>query len=194
MVKQLETDTVTKEQLINEDRNFAHPDAQGEPLGMVKQLETDTVTKEQLINEDRNFAHPDAQGEPLGMVKQLETDTVTKEQLINKDRNFAYPDAQGEPLGIVKQLETNRITKEQLINEVRVISAKLVILEKRCIESHRQSAQSNAELSPPQLQELVSLHTTLLYEYLDFFLTSQHPSAGPILRDLAQKYAMPEPQ
>jgi len=40
-------------------------------------------------------------------------------------------------------------------------------------------------------QALIALHRTLLHEHHDFFLASQHPSASPSLKKLAQKYAMP---
>ncbi|KAH9203753.1 hypothetical protein DL95DRAFT_500671 [Leptodontidium sp. 2 PMI_412] len=37
-------------------------------------------------------------------------------------------------------------------------------------------------------QVLIAPHRTLLYEYYDFFLAGQHPSASPALRWLASKY------
>ncbi|KAJ5035957.1 hypothetical protein NUH16_003823 [Penicillium rubens] len=92
---------------------------------------------------------------------------------------------------MIKQLRTHPVTEEQLINEVKEIYTGLVMVEKKCIEIDRQQAQSKAKLSQPQWQTLVSLHRTLLYEHHDFFLASQHPSAGPVLKDLAGKYAMP---
>ena len=107
------------------------------------------------------------------------------------DQNYAYSDAQGEHQEMIKQLQTHLVTEEQLINEVKEIYTGLVMVEKKCIESDRQQEQSKAKLSQPQWQTLVSLHRTLLYEHHDFFLASQHPSAGPVLKDLADKYAMP---
>ncbi|CAG8125444.1 unnamed protein product [Penicillium nalgiovense] len=98
---------------------------------------------------------------------------------------------EAKPHEMFRQPETHTITEEQLINEVRGIYTGLVMVEKKCIEIDRQQAQSKAELSQPQWQTLVSLHRTLLYEHHDFFLASQHPSAGPVLKDLADKYAMP---
>ena len=90
-----------------------------------------------------------------------------------------------------RQPETNPITEEQLINEVRGIYAGLVMVEKKCIEIDKQQTESKAELSGSQWQALISLHRTLLYEHHDFFLASQHPSASPVLKRLADKYAMP---
>ncbi|KAJ5199057.1 DNA/RNA-binding domain E.t1.c1-type [Penicillium cf. griseofulvum] len=92
---------------------------------------------------------------------------------------------------LFRQPDTHTITEEQLINEVRGIYTGLVMVEKRCIEIDRQQAQSKAELSQTKWQALVTLHRTLLYEHHDFFLASQHPSAGPVLKELADKYAMP---
>ncbi|KAJ5284898.1 hypothetical protein N7524_000204 [Penicillium chrysogenum] len=108
-----------------------------------------------------------------------------------EDQNHSYSGAGGETKGMIKQLRTHPVTEEQLINEVKEIYTGLVMVEKKCIEIDRQQAQSKAKLSQPQWQTLVSLHRTLLYEHHDFFLASQHPSAGPVLKDLAGKYAMP---
>lgn len=93
--------------------------------------------------------------------------------------------------GMFKQPETNPITEEQLINEVRGIYAGLVMVEKKCVEVDQQQAESKAELTSQQWQALISVHRTLLYEHHDFLLASQHPSASPVLKRLAEKYAMP---
>ncbi|KAJ5182848.1 DNA/RNA-binding domain E.t1.c1-type [Penicillium capsulatum] len=93
--------------------------------------------------------------------------------------------------GMFKQPETNPITEEQLVNEVRGIYAGLVMVEKKCIEFDKQQAETGEDLSPSKWQALISLHRTLLYEHHDFFLASQHPSASPVLKRLADKYAMP---
>ncbi|CAI7592587.1 unnamed protein product [Penicillium crustosum] len=98
---------------------------------------------------------------------------------------------EAKPHEMFRQLETHTISEEQLINEVRGIYTGLVMVEKKCIELDRQQAQSKDELSQDQWQKFVLLHRTLLYEHHDFFLASQHPSAGPVLKELAQKYAMP---
>lgn len=118
------------------------------------------------------------------------------EQIINQNVEVEVVGAEAatqeaKPHEMFRQPETHTITEEQLINEVRGIYTGLVMVEKKCIEIDRQQAQSKAELSQAQWQTFVSLHRTLLYEHHDFFLASQHPSAGPILRDLADKYAMP---
>jgi len=89
------------------------------------------------------------------------------------------------------QLETHPLTEEQLVNEVRGIYAGLVMVEKKCIEIDKQQAESKNKLSDHQWQALISLHRTLLHEHHDFFLASQHPSASPVLKKLAEKYAMP---
>ncbi|KAF7158200.1 hypothetical protein CNMCM6106_004566 [Aspergillus hiratsukae] len=93
--------------------------------------------------------------------------------------------------GIFLQPETHPITEEQLINEVRGIYAGLVMVEKKCIEIDKQQSESKTALSPLQWQALIALHRTLLNEHHDFFLASQHPSASPVLKRLAEKYAMP---
>ena len=70
------------------------------------------------------------------------------------------------------------------------------MVEAKCIEVDRAQAanlatETNSRLDPDHWQSLIALHRTLLYEHHDFFLASQHPSASPALRRLAQKYAMP---
>ncbi|KAL1999539.1 hypothetical protein VTN02DRAFT_4376 [Thermoascus thermophilus] len=89
------------------------------------------------------------------------------------------------------QPETHPITEEQLINEVRGIYAGLVMVEKKCNEIDKQQLQAKSDLEGVQWKALIALHRTLLHEHHDFFLASQHPSAGPVLRKLAEKYAMP---
>ncbi|KAI2700410.1 hypothetical protein CBS147332_8021 [Penicillium roqueforti] len=114
------------------------------------------------------------------------------DEIMNQNVKMAEAVTQeAKPHGMFRQLETHTITEEQLINEVRGIYTGVVNVEKKCIETDRQQAQSNAKLSQGQWQTLVSLHRTLLYEHHDFFLASRHPSAGPVLKELAEKYAMP---
>ncbi|EPS34641.1 hypothetical protein PDE_09605 [Penicillium oxalicum 114-2] len=90
-----------------------------------------------------------------------------------------------------KQPDTNPITEDQLVNEVRMIYAGLVMVERKCCEVDKQQMESNATLTRPQWQALISLHRTLLSEHHDFFLASQHPSASPVLKQLPAKYTMP---
>ncbi|KAJ5107831.1 DNA/RNA-binding domain E.t1.c1-type [Penicillium angulare] len=92
-----------------------------------------------------------------------------------------------------RQPDTNPITEEQLISEVRGIYSGLVMVEQKCIDVDKQQAESESktELSGSQWQALISLHRTLIYEHHDFFLASQHPSASKVLKNLAEKYAMP---
>ncbi|CAI7673234.1 unnamed protein product [Penicillium viridicatum] len=90
-----------------------------------------------------------------------------------------------------KQPDTHTITAKQLADEVRWLYTGLIKVEKKCIAIDAQQAESKAELSQDQWQTFVSLHRTLLYEYHDFLLASQHPSGGPVLKDLALKYGIP---
>ena len=68
------------------------------------------------------------------------------------------------------------------------------MVESKCIEVDNAQNSQN-ESSPPlnkeQWQALIALHRTLLHEHHDFFLASQHPTASPALKRLANKYAMP---
>jgi hypothetical protein len=112
------------------------------------------------------------------------------------DQNVEMTDANAvaqeeKPRGMFKQPPTHPITEEQLINEVRGIYKGLVKVEQKCIEIDTQQAQSKVDLSQAQWQMLVSVHRTLLFEYHDFFLASQHPFAGPLVKSLPAKYAMP---
>ncbi|KAJ5557678.1 hypothetical protein N7513_003264 [Penicillium frequentans] len=92
---------------------------------------------------------------------------------------------------MLRQLETNPVTEDQLISEVRQTYPGLAMMEKKCIDIDKQQSESKADLSQSQWQALTSMHRTLLYQYHDFFLASHHPTASPVLRQLAEKYAMP---
>ncbi|KAJ6171515.1 DNA/RNA-binding domain E.t1.c1-type [Penicillium chermesinum] len=94
-----------------------------------------------------------------------ERTTLASDQAIHE-----LPEASEPPPTLFKQPVTSPISEEQLINE---------------------QIESRAELSESQWQDLISLHRKLLYEHHDFFLASQHPSASPVLKRLAEKYAMP---
>jgi hypothetical protein len=88
-------------------------------------------------------------------------------------------------------LETRPITQEQLAKEVEGIYEGLVIVEKKCVEIDQQQSSTTDQLSNEQWQALIALHRTLLHEYHDFFLASQHPSASPALRNMASERDMP---
>jgi hypothetical protein len=104
-----------------------------------------------------------------------------------------------EASGIAPQPETRPISQEQLVAEVKGIYAGLVMVEGKCIQVDLKQAALARDAppgSPPKLndeqwQALIALHRTLLHEHHDFFLASQHPSATPAVRRLANKYAMP---
>ena len=103
---------------------------------------------------------------------------------------------------IIKQPESRPISQSQLATEVKGIYSGLVMVEGKCVgvvsaqsqaaqqaapsEQH-QSGKSQVEQSPA----LIALHRTLLHEHHDFFLASQHPSAGKTIKELATKYSMP---
>lgn len=87
--------------------------------------------------------------------------------------------------------ETHPITEDQLITEVRGIYAGLVMVEKKCMEIVDKQDRSTTPLTDKHWQAMTALHRTLLHEHHDFFLASQHPSASPVLKSVAEKYAMP---
>ncbi|CAI7572030.1 unnamed protein product [Penicillium manginii] len=92
---------------------------------------------------------------------------------------------------MVKQLKTNPITHEQLVPEVRGIYRGLAMVEEKCIKLDKEQSESKEDLKPVQWQALISIHSTLLHEHHDFFLSSQHPVAKSELTELAEKYSMP---
>ena len=81
------------------------------------------------------------------------------------------------------------------MEEVKGIYAGLVMVATQCIEVDRtysaNTDSSNTKPNPEQWRALIHLHRTLLHEYDDFFLASQHLSASPALRRLAAKYTIP---
>lgn len=69
------------------------------------------------------------------------------------------------------------------------------MLESGCHEIYSKQAvyiqaQGHPDLDNTQMQAVVHIHCTLLYEYYDFFLASQHPNASSPTRKLARKYAL----
>lgn len=100
---------------------------------------------------------------------------------------------------ILLQPETRPISHEQLLVEVKDIYAGLVMVEAKCIDVDQKQALAAQEPDPSkqtkltgdQWQALIALHRTLLDEHHDFFLATQHPSAGPSLRNLPARYDMP---
>ena len=95
-------------------------------------------------------------------------------------------------LGLVLQPESSPISQDQLAAEVKGIYGGLVMVEAKCINiDAAQAADPGSSLGPGQWQALIALHRTLLYEHHDFLMATQHPSATPALRGLAQKYSMP---
>ena len=108
------------------------------------------------------------------------------------DSTDDWSDGQGPLL----QPETRPISHEQLVHEVKDIYAGLVMVEAKCIEVEGQQniaghPTRRMQLTPEQWSALIALHKTLLHEHHDFFLASQHPSASPALKKLAEKYRMP---
>ena len=88
------------------------------------------------------------------------------------------------------QPEPHPMTEEGLTNEVRDIYSGLVMVEEKCIEY--QQLDLPKLLSQDQWLDLVSLHRLLLHNHNDFFLASQHPFASPALRQLVEKYSLPD--
>ena len=104
--------------------------------------------------------------------------------------------------GMVKQPDSRPISQSQLAAEVKGIYSGLVMVENKCVNvvnaqnQAMQQAESGDEqaqysLKIDHFQALIALHRTLLHEHHDFFHASQHPSAGPAIRDLALRYSMP---
>jgi hypothetical protein len=82
--------------------------------------------------------------------------------------------------GLLLQPDSRPISQEQLASEVKSIYAGLTMVETKCI--HVDRAQAVQDAQDPNVK-LAADH--------NFFLASQHPSANPALRRLAQKYSMP---
>ena len=100
---------------------------------------------------------------------------------------------------LLLQPETRPISHEQLMIEIKGIYAGLVMVEAKCIDvDAKQTADAlerdpakKTKLTTEQWSALIALHETLLHEHHDFFLASQHPSAGRALSELAATYSMP---
>jgi hypothetical protein len=94
---------------------------------------------------------------------------------------------------MVLQPETRPIAHDQLVAEVKGIYAGLIMVETKCaeVDGTQAATKPSDKLSNEQWQVLIALHRTLLHEYHDFFLASQHPAAKWAVRCLPSEYAMP---
>ena len=114
---------------------------------------------------------------------------------LNENPTCLYTPYPGKPNEMLQRQQTNPVAEEQLINEVRGIYARLVAVEKKCIEIDKQQSEPGSvgekELTPSQWRKLIALHRMLLRGHYTFLLISQHPSATPALKQLAENCAMP---
>lgn len=100
---------------------------------------------------------------------------------------------------LVLQPDSQPISQDQLAAELKSIYANLTMAESKCIDSDNAQATAQRDpvscqprrLAPDYWQALISLHGGLLDQHHEFFLVSQHPSAGPALHQLPLKYFMP---
>ena len=100
---------------------------------------------------------------------------------------------------LLLQPETRPVLNEELEREIRQIYSGLILLETQCIKVDEKQLQIAQDPDPTkrirvksnQWTALIGLHKALLHEHYDFFLASQHPSAGEALMELADKHNMP---
>ncbi|KAF2752451.1 hypothetical protein EJ05DRAFT_345639 [Pseudovirgaria hyperparasitica] len=136
---------------------------------------------------NRSPGNPGSRQPSLPAVEDIDTPTIAKSE--PGDPEFSADDWQPK---LLLQPDSRPILPSQLAAKVKNIYAGLVKLENKCIsEDKAQAAASQEQLTPQRWQDLISLHSMLLYEHHDFFLASQHPSATPALQQLALKYSMP---
>ena len=109
-----------------------------------------------------------------------------------------YDLTESEPT-LLLQPVTKSISQEQLRVELRSIYSGLVVVENKCRDVDREQTRLALDgnpgyrpaLSPKQWQALIALQKTILHEFHDFFLASQHPAATPNLTKLAARNYMP---
>jgi len=84
------------------------------------------------------------------------------------------------------------VPEPQLIQEIKSVYAGLLLLETKCIQVDQQVAlqyQGNERtITPVYWKALSEIHRKLLNEHVDMFLCSQHPSGGPALKRLIERY------
>lgn len=142
-------------------------------------------SRQNTLQQDSPKATVKARAAPLQhlpKVKEVHSPPVTQVPVLKDPR---YPH-------LIMQPESSPISQDQLAAEVKGIYGGLVMVEAKCINiDAAQAADPTSSLGPEQWQALIALHRTLLYEHHDFLMATQHPSATPALRGLAQKYSMP---
>ncbi|KHO01376.1 uncharacterized protein MAM_00377 [Metarhizium album ARSEF 1941] len=90
---------------------------------------------------------------------------------------------------MIRELVTREICSDQLVPEITGIYSGIILLESKCMEYGR--TQLDVDLNPVQYKALSGLHRSLLNEYHDFLLASQHPSASEKLKDLPSRLFIP---
>ena len=94
--------------------------------------------------------------------------------------------------GLILQPESTPVSQDQLAAELKGMYDSLVINEATCMkEDAAWAADPKSPLANEEWQAAIAQHRILLNQHHDFFMASQHPSAPPALRGLAQKYDMP---
>lgn len=113
----------------------------------------------------------------------------------SSETKFEHPPFLPEDINISMphQLHHLPVTPERLVTLARSIYVNLLTMESKCVEI-RNTPLSKEGLSVPfqdELQSYIILHGSLLGEYYEFFLVTQHPLASCSLRRLPFKYDMP---
>ncbi|KAL6359144.1 hypothetical protein LRP88_07361 [Fusarium phalaenopsidis] len=117
---------------------------------------------------------------------------ISESSLIQSETASSRFDDVGVPLN--RQPEQLPVAQEQLLVNAKDIYAGLVALESKCIITRHDAVlapSAGSKVQAKQWQALISLHETLLGEYLDFFLAIHDPLVGRAMRQLVSKYAMP---
>ncbi|KAJ5908104.1 DNA/RNA-binding domain E.t1.c1-type [Penicillium taxi] len=86
---------------------------------------------------------------------------------------------------------TNRVTEENLIDSVRATYATLVMLERQCIDTDKIMSEGTQKITSEEWECALNMHQSLLAEFHDFFIVTQHECASKVVRCLPNTYAMP---
>ncbi len=138
----------------------------------------------------------DPRAERVGSLGARDTPNSSQELIAHQSPVALKSNVNTQYPGLLPQPESREISPEQLTTEVKSIYNGITVIESRCIHVDRvqimtAKAGQKSDLTQDHWQALIAIHRTLLHEHHDFFLASQHPSASPALRRLAERYSMP---
>lgn len=152
-------------------------------LGEVPDTEIASLAGPCSIISDVTKIKKEIHGLNISIKSPASTEPKQRQVSNSSETKFEHPPFLPEDINISmpRQLHHLPVTPERLVTLARSIHVNLLAMESKCVETY----------NTPLSKQDIMLHGSLLGEYYDFFLVTQHPSASGSLRRLPFKYGMP---